>query len=326
MSIHIEEPGMFTLVQDLGRWGYQSKGVTVSEPMDIFSLRLGNAMLGNDENAAALEILLYGPEMEFTKDCCIVMTGADLALSINGAPAEAWRVYRMKPGDKAAVAGMTGDGCRAYLCVSGGIAVPPVMGSRATYVRASLGGMNGRPLQAGDEVPLGNAADGWENSEGFVCPANFRGTACRDEPLYTMDGPQIDAFTEEGIRTFYSAAYTVADEVDRMGYRLDGPEVERRKGADIISDGIVFGSVQVPGSGKPIVMMADRQTAGGYTKIAVVSSWSVARLGQKLPGETVRFARVTEDEATVFLRRFEDNLRELREQLASHTEEKEKMS
>lgn len=192
------------------------------------------------------------------------------------------------------------------------------MGSRATYVRASIGGMNGRPLQAGDDLPLGNAVAGWEKSEGFVCPAEFRGTAHRDEPLYTMDGPQVDAFTEEGIKTFYSATYTVSDECDRMGYRFDGPEIARCKSADIISDGIVFGSVQVPGSGKPIVMMADRQTTGGYTKIAVVSSWSTAQLGQKLPGETVQFSRITEEEATEFLRRFETNLSALREQLASH--------
>lgn len=318
MSMYIEEPGMFTLVQDLGRWGFQSKGITVSEPMDIFSLRTGNAMLGNDENAAALEVLIFGPEMVFRKDCCIVAAGADLGLVINGSPAEAWKVHSIASGDRVSLAGMAGDGCRAYLCVSGGIDVPLVMGSRATYVRAGLGGMHGRPLQAGDELPLGDPGKDWRKAAGVVCPEELRGTKHRDEPLYTMDGPQIDAFTPEGIKTFYSETYTVTDEIDRMGYRFDGPEIARAKGADIISDGIVFGSVQVPGSGKPIVMMADRQTTGGYTKIAVVSSWSVAQLAQKLPGETVRFSRVTEEEATGFLRRYEDNLRALREKLASH--------
>ena len=314
MSIYIEEPGMFTLIQDLGRWGFQSKGLTVSEPMDIFSLRIGNELLGNDENAAAMEILLFGPEMVFKKACCIALTGADLGLTINGSPAEAWKAHTVEAGDKVAVTGMTGDGCRAYLCVSGGIDVPLVMGSRSTYTRAQIGGKDGRPLQMGDELPIGPLPDGWEKAAGFGCPEQFRGTAFRAEPLYAMDGPQVDAFTEEGLKTFYSETYTVADEVDRMGYRLDGPEIARFRGADIISDGIVFGSVQVPGSGTPIVMMADRQTAGGYTKIAVVSTWSVAQLAQKLPGEPVRFARVSEEEATNLLRRFEDMLGTLREQ------------
>jgi len=312
MSMRIEEPGLFTLVQDLGRWGYQSKGVTVSEPMDAFSLRLGNALLGNDDNAAALEMVMYGPEITFRKACCIAVTGADFGLTIDGAPAEAWRGHRVDAGSRVALAGMTGDGCRAYLCVSGGIALPPVMGSRSTYVKAGLGGMDGRALQAGDILPLGEPAPNRQAGDGFLCPEEYRGTAFRDEPLYALDGPQVDAFSPEGIATFYKEAYTIADESDRMGYRLDGPEIARARGADIVSDGIVFGSVQVPGNGKPIVLMADRQTTGGYTKIAVVSSWSVAQLAQKLPGETVRFKRVTEKEATDMLRRFENSLRELR--------------
>lgn len=318
MAMHIEEPGLFTLVQDLGRWGHQSEGVTVSDPMDGFSLRIGNAMLGNDENAAALEILMYGPEAVFKKACCIVATGGDLGLAINGAPAEAWKVHAVAAGDRVSLSGVTGDGCRAYLCVSGGIDVPPVMGSRATYAKAGLGGHNGRALQMGDVLPLGNAKPGWEKAAGFACPEEFRVTRHRDEPLYTMDGPQVDAFSEEGLAVFYGQPYTVTDEIDRMGYRLDGPEIARVKGADIISDGIAFGAVQVPGSGKPIVMLSDRQTTGGYTKIAVVSSWSVAQLAQKLPGETVRFKKVTEKEAVDLLRRFEENLRVLRDKRAAH--------
>lgn len=319
MSLHIEEPGLFTLVQDLGRWGHQSEGVTVSDPMDSFSLRIGNAMLGNQDDAAALECLMYGPEAVFRKACCIVATGGDLGLTINGNAAEAWQVHRIAPGDKVSLAGITGDGCRAYLCVSGGIDVPPVMGSRATYAKAKLGGFCGRALAMGDVLPLGKTAPGWEKAEGFICPAEFRGTRHRDEPLYAMDGPQADAFSEKGLATFYGQPYSVTDEIDRMGYRLDGPEIARVKPADIISDGVAFGAVQVPGSGKPIVMLSDRQTTGGYTKIAVVSTWSAAQLAQKLPGEAVRFERVTEKQAVDLLRRFEDNLRALRGKYAAHT-------
>jgi biotin-dependent carboxylase-like uncharacterized protein len=315
--MYVEEPGLFTLVQDLGRWGYQSKGVTVSEPMDSFSLRLGNVMLGNDENAAALEMVMFGPVLVFRKSCCIAVTGADFGLTIDGEGASAWRVHRIEAGSRVALAGMTGDGCRAYLCIGGGIATPPVMGSRSTYVKAGIGGMCGRALQAGDILPLGEPAPNWQAGVGLVCPEEYRGTAFRDDPLYALDGPQVDAFSPEGLATFYNESYTVTDEIDRMGYRLDGPEIARLRGADIVSDGIAFGSVQVPGNGKPIVLMSDRQTTGGYTKIAVVSSWSVASLAQKMPGESVRFKRVTVEEATAMLRRFENTLHELRKALAA---------
>ena len=318
MSILVEKPGIFTIVQDLGRWGHQSRGVSVSEPMDPFSLRMGNAMLGNDENDAALEITMFGLEVVFQKSCCIVLTGADLNLRINGAPAEAWCVYRVEPGYRAGIAGMTGDGCRGYLCVSGGIDVAPVMGSRSTYTKARLGGFEGRTLKKDDVIKLLDPRPLWQYANGFRCPAELRVTRYRNEPIYAMDGPQADAFTEEGISTFYSEAYTVTNEIDRMGYRLDGPEIARAKSADIVSDGIVFGSVQVPGHGRPIVMMSDRQTTGGYTKIAVVSSWSVSQLSQKLPGETVRFCRVSEKEAADMLRRFENDLRTLYEMRASY--------
>ena len=133
-----------------------------------------------------------------------------------------------------------------------------------------------------------------------------------------MDGPQVDAFTDEGLKTFYNETYTITTDADRMGYRMDGPEIARAKPADIVSDGIVFGAVQVPGHGRPIVMMSDRQTTGGYTKIAVVSTWSAARLAQKLPNETVRFQRVTEHEATGYLERFENDLRVLDQMRATY--------
>lgn len=318
MSMRIEHPGIFTLIQDIGRWGHQAEGVSVSQPMDPFSFRMGNAMLGNDDNAAALEVLLIGLTVVFDSPRCIAATGADLGLTINGAPAAPWRVHRVEPGDRAAFKAMGESGCRAYLCVSGGIDVPPVMGSRSTYVKGKLGGLEGRPLKAGDVLPLGVPAADWQHTRDFICPEALRTGKRANEPLFTMDGPQIDAFSEKGIATLYNETYTVSREVDRMGYRLSGPEVERVKSADIVSDGIVAGSVQVPGNDLPIVMMADCQTTGGYTKIAVVSAWSIAQLAQKLPGETVRFQRVSEKEAADFLVSFEHTLRTLRDMRAAH--------
>jgi biotin-dependent carboxylase-like uncharacterized protein len=202
--------------------------------------------------------------------------------------------------------------------VSGGIDVPLVMGSRSTFVRGGFGGYKGRALTRGDVVPLCAPKPLWRAAAGFACPPEIRPIHGADEPLYTLDGPQIDAFTDAGIRTFYGEMYTVTDKIDRMGYRLDGPEIEHKNGADIVSDGIVHGSVQVPGDGKPIVLMSDRQTTGGYTKIATVSTWSAAALAQKMPGDKVRFRRVTENEAARHLIDFEDKLRRLYEARASY--------
>jgi len=312
---------MLTLVQDLGRWGHQFRGLTVSGPMDQFSLRMGNVMLGNDENDAALEVTLSGLEISFREERCVALTGADLAMKIDGVPAASWTAHHVRPGSHLAITGLPvppGGGCRSYLCVSGGIDVPVVMGSRSTFTRGKIGGYKGRALAVGDVVETFGPKPLWRKSAGLVCPPDLRPTRYRDEPLHTVDGPQIDTFTQAGIDTFYGEPYVVTNEADRMGYRLDGPKIEHVKCADIISDGIVHGAVQVPGEGKPIVLMSDRQTTGGYTKIAVVSTWSVARLAQKMPGETVRFHRVTEREATRYLIKFESDLRRLDETRASY--------
>jgi len=192
------------------------------------------------------------------------------------------------------------------------------MGSRSTFTRGRIGGYKGRALAAGDIVEMLGPKPLWRRSAGFVCPPELRPSRTWDEPLHTLEGPQIDAFTRDGIRTFFGESYVITNEIDRMGYRLDGPKIEHKAGADIVSDGIVPGAVQIPGEGKPIVLMSDCQTTGGYTKIAVVSTWSVAALAQKMPGETVRFNRVSEKEATGYLIKFEDDLRRLIELRATY--------
>ena len=319
MSFSVEKPGMLTLVQDLGRWGHQFRGLTVSGPMDRFSLLMGNVMLGNDENDAALEVTLFGLEITFGDERCVVLAGADLVMSIDGLPAAPWTVHRVAPGGRLAITGLPGrSGCRAYLCVSGGIDVPLVMGSRSTFTRGRIGGYKGRALAAGDVVDMLNPKPLWRRSAGFVCPPELRPSRLWDEPLHTLEGPQIGAFTPGGIEKFFSETYTVTNDIDRMGYRLEGPKIEHKTGADIVSDGTVHGAVQIPGEGRPIVLMSDCQTTGGYTKIAVVSAWSVAALAQKKPGETVRFNRISEKEATVYLIKFENDLRRLAELRATH--------
>ncbi|GHV55246.1 allophanate hydrolase [Synergistales bacterium] len=313
MSFVVEKPGMLSAVQDLGRWGHQSRGLSVSGPMDQFSLRMGNVMLGNDENDAAIEITLFGLDIVFNGETCVVLTGADVTMNINGSPAPAWTAHYVTKGTRLAVTGLSGQGrgCRSYLCVSGGIDVPIVMGSRSTFTKGKIGGYKGRALMAGDAVNTLEPKPLWRRSAGFICPRELRPDGRADEPLYAIPGPQEDAFTEEGIRTFYGSEYAVTNDSDRMGYRLEGPVIEHGTSPDIISDGIVFGAVQVPGDGRPIVMMADRQTTGGYAKIAVLAAWSAARLAQRMPGEKVRFRQIGVKEATKFLEDFAKNLNEL---------------
>lgn len=297
MSFVVDRPGMLTTIQDMGRWGHQRRGVPVSGPMDAYSLRVGNAMLGNDPNDAALELTFFGLQITIQRTTCIALAGADPHMTINGSAAAAWTVYRVNAGDRIAMPSMPSEGSRSYLCFSGGIDVPLVMGSRATYTRASIGGFRGRALAAGDRIPLFEPRPLWERSDGFSCPKRLRPIAPPDEPIYAVDGPQVDAFTEKGLRTFYGEEYVITNDFDRMGCRFDGPEIERQSPADIVSDAIQYGAVQVPGRGTPIAMLADRQTTGGYTKIAVLTSWSTSRLAQKRPGQKVRFARVNGDAA-----------------------------
>jgi biotin-dependent carboxylase-like uncharacterized protein len=275
-------------------------------------------MLGNGENDAALEVTLPGLSITVSDECCAVLAGADLGMTIDGKAAQAWTVYHLRGGERVSLVSSRGDGCRSYLCFSGGINVPVVMGSRSTYTRARLGGYKGRALKAGDVMETSEPKPLWRRSAGLVCPLELRRASSWDEPLDAMDGPQAEAFSDRGLAAFYGEEYIVTNEADRMGYRLDGPEIERVSPADIVSDGIVFGSVQAPGNGRPIVMMADHQTAGGYTKIAVLDAWSAARLAQKLPGVRVRFRRVKDREAAERLKKFENDLWKIDALRASH--------
>lgn len=302
MRLSVGSPGMLTTVQDLGRYGCQSRGVPVAGAMDGPALRLGNILLGNDEGAAALEITVLGPALRVEEGKgCVIVTGADAGLTRNGATLDAWRVHRVAAGDTLAFAAPA-SGARAYLCVSGGFDVPLVMGSRSTYVRGRFGGHEGRALKAGDVLSTGVPDALWADSEGLTLPVGLCPVRDPSAPLRVVMGPQEDAFTPEGIEAFLSSEYTVSASADRMGYRLEGPVVEHREGADIVSDAVALGSVQVPGHGQPIVMLADRQTTGGYTKIATVCAVDVPVLAQRLPGQTVRFARVSVPEALRLLR------------------------
>ena len=292
------KPGMLTTIQDAGRWGFQARGVPVAGPMDPVSHRLANALVGNVREAAALEITLLGPELEFEDERLVAVTGAEFEMTLDGkaVPANAPFVVtaesRLRFGERR-------RGARAYLAISSGIAVPPMLGSRSTHLVSAMGGAAGRALAAGDRLPLGDP----RKVEGAVLAPQPAPVPLpeRHARLRVLPGPQRDYFSSDALDVLQSAPYTIGQNSDRMGYRLDGPRLTHARGADIISDATPLGVLQVPASGQPILLMADRQTTGGYPKIATVISADVAVAGQLGPSDTITFAVCTPAEAMAAL-------------------------
>ena len=296
MSLAVQTPGFLTTVQDAGRYGYQRFGVPVSGPMDAFALAAANRLVGNPADMAGLEFAYAGPALVTEGECLLALTGVGFALDVHGVRHPGWMGVRARAGAVISVNSEQGAGW-GYLAVSGGIQTALVMGSRATYTRAGFGGVEGRMLQAGDVLPVQPCRDATQQA-GMILPAEYRPAYDPNPRLRVILGPQEEAFTPQGLQSFTGSAYTLTRTADRMGYRLEGARIEHRAGADILSDGMVFGAVQVPSSGQPIVMMSDRQTAGGYTKIAVVIRADLPLLAQCQPGVSqIRFQPVSVAEA-----------------------------
>lgn len=303
-SFEIVEPGLFTTVQDRGRHGYQKIGVPVSGAMDEFALRAANLLVGNDQGAAGLEMTVLGPSIRFLSPLPIAITGADQSARLDGEPLHRWRTIYVNTGSVLTFHQMQ-DGVRAYLAISGGIDVPVVMGSRSTYTKSSIGGLDGRALQKGDIVSTLSVS-----SDSSIGPRRLPTES--EVPVYgehheirIIPGPQKEAFTQAALDTLLNAEYKIALDSDRMGYRLEGPILEHTAGADIVSDGNPAGSIQVAGDGVPMVLLADRGTTGGYTKIATVISADHGTLAQALPGHTISFRPVALKEAFHALRELE---------------------
>ena len=297
MALEVLEEGMLTTVQDLGRYGYQRYGVPVAGAMDSFALRAANALAGNSLGEAALEITIAGPTLRATESCLIAVTGADLSLRVNNWPLPPWMSIFVRRGWLIEF-GERKIGCRAYLAVAGGIDVPPILGSKSTYLRGGFGGFEGRALRQGDIISTGPVSFHLPSLAGKAFPPDCIPKYSDTPEVHVVLGPQDDYFTEEGIATLLSSEYRVSPTSDRMGYRLQGPEIAHKGRADIISDGIALGSMQVPADRQPIVMVADRQTTGGYPKIATVISADIPLLAQCVPGaSTVTFKAITVQEA-----------------------------
>ena len=309
--IEVQEGGLFTTVQDLGRYGYQRYGVPVAGAVDPFALRVANVLVGNEEGAAGLEITLAGPKLRFLADAVIAITGGDLAPRLDDGPAAMWQAVAVSR-EAVLSFGKPRDGLRAYLAVAGGIDLPRVLGSRSTYTRSGLGGLDGRPLRAGDRLAVAGGGPAAQ-PVGRKLPQEHVPSYGNSHALRVVMGTQDDAFTPEGIRTFLSAEYTATHQSDRVGYRYQGPQIQHKGGADIISDGVPFGAVQVTGDGMPIVLLADRGTTGGYTKIAAVISADLAGVAQASPGNATYFREVTLEEAHQALREQEQVVRDLKD-------------
>ena len=290
MSITVLNPGLLTTVQDQGRIGYQQFGVSVSGVMDPRSASLANILVGNDEKEAVLECTMMGPHLQFNQANCIAITGGDLMPTLDGKPIPNYTAVKVEAGQVLKFT-MPKTGCRAFIAFAGGLDIPEVMGSRSTYMKAKIGGVEGRKLAKDDVI-------GFRAPKAELKNMNFRSMASEFVPRkeYTVRvvlGPQDDYFTDAGIQTFLSEVYSVTAEFDRMGCRLEGAVIQHKEGGDIISDGIAFGAIQVPSSGQPIIMLGDRQTTGGYTKIANVISADFRILAQLKQGDKVRFEKVS---------------------------------
>lgn len=312
--LNILQPGPQTSVQDLGRLGYQAYGVPVCGALDPIALRLANRLVGNEEGAAALECRLAGPSAEAQGGGVrLALTGTDATIDVTSegqtTTYPAWRAIDVPEGATFRVGALRGSGC-AILAMAGGIDVPPVLGSRATDLKGRFGGHEGRALASGDRLTIGGMPDGSCLELPAPPPLAFAGT------LRVVLGPQADAFTEDGLNTFLGTGFRVSREADRMGMRLEGTPLAFTTGADIVSDGIATGSIQVPGSGLPIVLLADHQTIGGYAKIATVISADLAVAGRLLPGAEIRFAAVSVAEAEEARRAQERDLARLIDSLA----------
>jgi len=287
------KPGLFTTVQDIGRHGYLKYGVPISGAMDQFSLTVANLLVANNENDACLETTLIGPELQALAEVQIAITGGNCTPEINNHTAPMWQTLTIQEGDVLSFGKME-SGCRAYIAVRGGMDVPVVLGSRSTYARGGFGGNRGRQLKAGDVI---NGFDAKPLLNEHRLPKELVPRFSDYFKANVILGPQAEMFTEKGTETFLSNQYRVTLEADRMGYRLEGSTIEHKGKADIVSDALLPGAIQVPKNGKPILIMKDAQTTGGYPKIAVVVASDLSSLGQAKPSDDIEFSKTTISQA-----------------------------
>ncbi len=296
--IGVLRPGLLTTIQDDGRWGHQRFGVPVAGPMDRRSHRLANLLVGNRPSCATLEVTLVGPQLEFADETLFAVTGAEFELELDDLPAAMDTVHTAHPGQRL-VFGSRRRGARAYVGVAGGFDVPVVLGSRATHVASGIGGVEGRALKEGDALEVGG-----EQTEGVraghtrhpAVPVASGGARVR-----VILGPHEDRFGAHAVATFEGSRYVVSVNSDRMGYRLSGPALEQVAGAELLSSAVETGTIQVPRSGEPIILMADHQTVGGYPRIGTVITADLPIVAQLSPLDWIEFEVCNHEQALTAL-------------------------
>ena len=308
MSMTVLRPGLLSSIQDQGRYGFQKYGVIVSGAMDSYALRVANILVGNEEDEGVLEMTLMGPSLRLEQDMLLAITGGDMAPTINGAAVPMWRPVYVKQGSVLDFKGCK-PGCRSYLAVAGGYDIPAVMGSKSTYLRAGLGGFHGRALQQDDvlagQAPRSKQADRLIKQlvvklqdHSFAATNWYAAKAHIPQPSQPIQvrvtcGSQYEQFTPESRTQFFNCPFQVTSQSDRMGYRLSGPVLTLSESLEMVSEAVALGTVQVPPDGNPIILLADRQTAGGYPKIAQVAAVDIALIAQTRPGDKIDFQEIS---------------------------------
>ncbi|WP_371361013.1 biotin-dependent carboxyltransferase family protein [Sporomusa malonica] len=289
------QQGYFTTIQDEGRWGYQAYGMPIAGAMDRYAYRIANILAGNQETAAVIEMTDSGAAFKFDQEQFVAVCGADMQGKLNGKLISNWSSFFVpKQGELRFDAAISG--CRTYLAIRGGIEVPPVLGSRSTYTRAKIGGYEGRALRQGDVLYVGQDS---------AAPTGPRRLQSQYMPQYTPEvnlrvllGPQDNMFTGNAIQTFFNSAYTIAGQADRAGYPLKGPKIlPLGKEADIVSDAVGLGAIQIASNGRPFIVTADHHTTRGFAKIGYVIRVDLSKLAQAKPGDKIRFTAVAEQDA-----------------------------
>ncbi|WP_411349909.1 biotin-dependent carboxyltransferase family protein [Paenibacillus sp. WLX2291] len=312
MSLSIEKPGLLTTIQDIGRIGYGQYGISRSGAMDGLAHRLANWLVGNPDHAATLEMTWSGMTALVEQDCWIAITGSDMQPCVHGKPVPMWRPVFVSAGSRLLFK-QSVSGCRAYIGIAGGWQGEQIMGSTSTYLRAGLGGLDGRPLQAGDKISAAQSYSGFSQQtsrqaavslqQNDVAAVNWRVSANlipqygKQAVIRVLPGRQWEDFDGPMQQMLLEQEYRITPQSDRMGYRLSGSELQTMQPQQYISEAVSQGTVQVPPDGQPIILMADRQTLGGYAKIAQVISLDLPRLAQMAPGDQIHFQLIDMEEA-----------------------------
>jgi biotin-dependent carboxylase-like uncharacterized protein len=303
-AIEVKAPGLFTTVQDLGREGFGPLGVSPSGSADAIALRLGNRLVGNPEDAAALEMTLLGGAFLFPEGAILALSGSDFGATLDHVAVDPWTSFEARPG-QTLLLGPTRSGARSYLCVQGGIAAKPFLGSASTHTLSGLGGFEGRPLRKGDMLSIAGAS---QPHRSRTVALHLLSRLSPRNILRCTPGPQSEWFPESSQRLFYNSTYLVSEESNRMGLRLEGPSILLSSGGHMITEGVSLGAIQVPGGGSPIILFVEQQTTGGYPKIANVISADLPGVGQLRPRDEIHFERVAFEVARSLLQEQEELL------------------